>query len=236
LTAAIWLIVVQWLSSALGGYLAGRTRARWNGLHTDESTFRDTAHGVLSWALATVITVSLVAGTAAAVVSGAFHATTIVAAAGAQGVGAEGMPQPVGQAANSMAYFADSLFRSSQPAPTSAQTVTSDVRSEGTRILLTEIGGNSLSDADKTYLTQLVASTTGLSAADAAKRVDDVSGQIAQAEAKARAAAEVARKSAAHAAFYLAFSMLIGAFIGGVAGALGGVHREHHAFITRRTV
>ena len=54
ITAAIWLIVVEWLSSAFGGYLAGRTRARWNGLHTDESVFRDTAHGVLSWALAKI--------------------------------------------------------------------------------------------------------------------------------------------------------------------------------------
>src|ERR1700675_1363156 len=31
---AIWLIVVQWVSSALGGYLAGRLRTKWTGLHT----------------------------------------------------------------------------------------------------------------------------------------------------------------------------------------------------------
>ncbi len=52
--AAIWLVVTQWLSSLFGGYIAGRTRTRWNSLHTDEVFFRDTVHGLLTWALATV--------------------------------------------------------------------------------------------------------------------------------------------------------------------------------------
>ena len=53
--AAIWLIVMQWVSSAVGGYLAGRLRVRWHHLHGDESFFRDTAHGLITWAMATVI-------------------------------------------------------------------------------------------------------------------------------------------------------------------------------------
>src|SRR5690242_16469090 len=52
---AVWLIVVQWLSAALGGYLTGRLRTKWVGVHTDEVYFRDTAHGFLAWAVATVI-------------------------------------------------------------------------------------------------------------------------------------------------------------------------------------
>lgn len=53
--AGIWLIVTQWLSALLGGYLAGRLRTRWHGLHTDEVFFRDTAHGFITWAFATVV-------------------------------------------------------------------------------------------------------------------------------------------------------------------------------------
>ncbi len=53
--AGVWLVVTQWLSAAVGGYLAGRLRVRWPGLHTDEVFFRDTAHGLLAWATATVI-------------------------------------------------------------------------------------------------------------------------------------------------------------------------------------
>ena len=53
--AGIWLVVTQWLSAALGGYITGRLRVRWHGLHTDEVMFRDTAHGLLTWATATVV-------------------------------------------------------------------------------------------------------------------------------------------------------------------------------------
>ena len=53
--AGIWLVVTQWLSAAMGGYLAGRLRVRWHGLHTDEVMFRDTAHGFLTWATATMV-------------------------------------------------------------------------------------------------------------------------------------------------------------------------------------
>lgn len=221
-TAAIWLIVVQWLSSAFGGYLAGRTRARWNGLHTDESVFRDTAHGVLSWALATVIAAALLSAAAAAVVGGTFHAATTIGAASAQGMSQGGDP---------MAYFTDSLFRADPPATTPP-----DVRAESERILLTEMRDGSLSDSDKRYLAQLIATTTHLTSADAVKRVDDVSDQVSNAKKKLRENADAARKAAAHASFFTAFSLLIGAFIAAAAGALGGVHREHHALLMRRRV
>src|SRR3982751_5858950 len=32
-STAIWLIVVQWLSAGVGGYLAGRLRTKWVGVH-----------------------------------------------------------------------------------------------------------------------------------------------------------------------------------------------------------
>ncbi|THD34614.1 MAG: hypothetical protein E7773_14500 [Sphingomonas sp.] len=61
----IWLIVTQWVSAAAGGYLAGRLRTRWHGLHTDEVFFRDTAHGLLTWATATVIMAIVAVGATA---------------------------------------------------------------------------------------------------------------------------------------------------------------------------
>lgn len=53
--AGIWLIVMQWISSAIGGYLAGRMRTRWHGLHSDETFFRDTAQGLITWSVATIV-------------------------------------------------------------------------------------------------------------------------------------------------------------------------------------
>jgi hypothetical protein len=226
LSAAIWLIVVQWLSSAFGGYLAGRTRARWNGLHTDESTFRDTAHGVLSWALATVIAIGLVTAGAAGIIGGGVRAAATIGAGGVPG-----LAQAAGPGGDPIGLFTDRLFRADQPV-----TIAPEPRGEGGRILMAEMRDGSLSDADKAYLAQLVANATTMSPADAARRVDEVTQQVADAQVKLREAAEAARKAAARAAFFTAFSLLIGAFIAGAAGALGGVHREHHSRLLHRTI
>jgi len=56
---ATGMIVTQWLASAVGGYLSGRLREKWVGIRTDEVFFRDTAHGFLAWALATVLMAGL---------------------------------------------------------------------------------------------------------------------------------------------------------------------------------
>jgi hypothetical protein len=54
-------IVIQVLSSALGGYLAGRLRTIWHAVHDDEAHFRDMAHGLVTWAVATVTILILAA-------------------------------------------------------------------------------------------------------------------------------------------------------------------------------
>jgi hypothetical protein len=57
--AGLWLMGTQWLASALGGYMTGRLRTKWVGVRTDETYFRDTAHGFLAWAVATAIMAAL---------------------------------------------------------------------------------------------------------------------------------------------------------------------------------
>lgn len=51
----LYLVVIAMLSSSIGGYLAGRLRSRWISVHSDEVYFRDTAHGFLAWAFASVL-------------------------------------------------------------------------------------------------------------------------------------------------------------------------------------
>lgn len=58
-TVGAGAIVIQVLASAFGGYLAGRLRTVWHSVHDDEAHFRDTAHGLIAWALATVVMVVL---------------------------------------------------------------------------------------------------------------------------------------------------------------------------------
>lgn len=90
----IWLVVTQWLSAVLGGYIAGRLRVRWHGLHGDEVFFRDTAHGFLAWATATVV-MAIVA-----------VAATIAAGAAAPAVDANATKEAIDAARKAAAAFA----------------------------------------------------------------------------------------------------------------------------------
>jgi hypothetical protein len=100
------------------------------------------------------------------------------------------------------------------------------VRAEATRILATGIKNGDVEASDKTYLAQLVAARTGLSQADAEKRVDDVIAMVKAAETKARQVADATRRAGAYLSIYTGVTMLIGAFIAAVAAALGGRHRD----------
>ncbi len=216
---AIWLIVVQWLSAGIGGYLTGRLRTNWVGVHTHEVFFRDTAHGFLAWAVATLVVVGLITSAVSSVASGGVQAaTSVVSSVG--GGAAQGAASQIG---GQSGYLVDSLFRSDQP---SASGSPQEARGEATRILVRSVANQTMDPGDKAYLVKLVAARTGLSQADAEKRVDDVAAQAKAAEQKAREAADAARKAAASTSFFTFFSMLVGAFVASVAAAIGGRQRD----------
>jgi hypothetical protein len=245
--AAIWLIVTQWIAAGVGGYLTGRLRLRWTGVHTHEVFFRDTAHGFLSWAVATLATVALIALAGSAVLGAGTRAASNVVAGAAQG-GMQGMAQrgPAGLGTPS-GYFTDMLFRvdnppaanAAPPAGTGAPSTDNarppatgvmpghDSRAEASTILLRSIGTDMSAD-DKTYLAKLVAAQTGMSQDDAVKRVDAVNAQIKATEDKAKDAADKARKAAATASLFAFLALLIGAFIASIAAAFGGSQRDEY--------
>src|ERR1700760_3365889 len=76
----IWLIVTQWLSSALAGYITGRLRTRWIGIHTHEVVFRDTAHGLLAWAVATAVVGAVTFSATSSATGAATNAATVAVA------------------------------------------------------------------------------------------------------------------------------------------------------------
>jgi hypothetical protein len=219
LLAAVWLIIVQWLSSGLGGYLAGRTRTKWVGIHTHEAFFRDTAHGFLAWALASLLVAAFATSTVSSAVSSAGRAISSVAGGAASGA----TQAAAGQTSGPDGYFLDTLFRKDQP---DANAASQDARAEAGRVLIRAISNGTLDPGDRTYLAKLIAARTGISQQDAEKRIDEVIAQMKAAEEKAKQAADAARKASASASFYLFFSMLIGAFIASAAGAVGGRQRD----------
>jgi hypothetical protein len=211
IVGGIWLIVVQWLSSGIGGFVTGRLRTKWVNVHTHEVFFRDTAHGFLTWAVAALFGMLVVASAASSAVGTATKAAGTAVAGSAQ--------------AAARAYDVDMLYRGEKPelAASDQQTQT-----ETTRILARGIEAGGVSDSDKAYLVDQVATRTGVSHEDAQKRVDDVIAREKAAEAKAREVADTARKSASAVSIFTALSMLIGAFIASAAAAYGGSLRDEH--------
>jgi hypothetical protein len=226
-TTAIWLIVMQWISAGFGGYIAGRLRTRWVGIHTHEVFFRDTAHGFVTWAVATVLVAAIVATSFVSAIGGGVRAVSGVAAAGARGAMSGAM-----SAASSpeFTYNVDKLFRSGAAAnaPTMGDPRVGDPRLEAGHIIANALMTGSVTDEDRAYLAQVVATKTGISSTDAQKRVDDFVATAMQADAKLKAEADTARKAAAEASIYTALSLLVGAFIASVAAALGGRLRDEH--------
>jgi hypothetical protein len=200
----LYFIVMAMISSALGGYLAGRLRNRWIGVPTTEVHFRDTAHGFLAWALASVLGAVLLASPAASLLGGV----------------TSGAVQAVGSSqAGPMDGYIDALL---QPVnPTAENTADSaDTRQELTRLFSADFrNGAEPSAADRGYVAKVVAARTGLSPADADKRVSDV---IAQAKADL----DKARKAAEHLAIWLTLSLFIGAFSASLAATEGGGLRD----------
>lgn len=223
----IWIAFMQLAASGIGGYMAGRLRVKWARVHTDEVYFRDTAHGLLAWAVATLVTVAVLAGGARAALSGAIDTGAAVAQAAAPVAAAAGATAgaSAGQGrANS--YFADMILRSPN-----GDVATDSQRMEINRILLADLAAGKISGEDRLYLAQVIAKRTGLTQAEAEQRVDLVYAQAKQAadeaKAKALAAAEEARKVAAQSALWMFVALLLGAFVAAVSAIAGGRNRDH---------
>jgi hypothetical protein len=167
-TAVIWLIMTQWISAALGGYIAGRLRIRWIGTHTHEVFFRDTAHGLVTWAVATVAVAALIGSSASSILG-----------AGVRMSAASGSPPAA-------SYAVDKLFRPAHA--TNAGQGADDPRPEAFRIMASSLASGGIPDADRTYLAEMVAAKTGISRADAQLRVDD---WVSSADSARKAAAQV---------------------------------------------
>ena len=211
--AGLYLIVVAMLASTVGGYLAGRLRARWTRVHTDEVYFRDTAHGLTAWALATLMTVSVLGFSGLAVVS----AGTVGATAGLSGGATVAASQPD---SDPNAYFVDTLFRTgAAPAPGQPQDAAASRDEVGRIVGRSLTRREDLSAADRTYAAQVIAARTGIAQPEAEKRLTETMTQ-------ARAAADAARKAARNLSLWIAASLLAGAFAASFAAAEAGKLRD----------
>lgn len=206
--SGIYLILQAIVSFGFGGYIAGRTRVRFDDTGTkfdaagrDDVENRDGFHGLMAWAVAV-----LLGGALAALVGAATVSRSSAPAFNANASAAEPL----------LSFELDRLFRSPRRPPNVDM---SSARAEAGRILLTSSGHNGVGSDDRTYLVQLVAATTGLASADTERRVDN-------AIADSKTAIARSRRNTIILAFSLASATLIGAVAAWLAACAGGRHRD----------
>jgi hypothetical protein len=220
----IWLIIVQIIASAMGGYLAGRLRTMWTTIHTDEVYFRDTAHGFLAWSVGLVITAAFLASAAASLAGSAGHPARLTTASmGGATAPADWMAGSGSLDLND--YYVDLLFRTAHP---EVNGKADQLHAEAAVILTHALSQKNLSPTDRTYLAALVAADTDLSATESDDRVAEVYVELQQ-------ATDNARKAAAHLSLWLFVAFLIGAFSASYAATIGGRQRDQVKLVNNLT-
>jgi hypothetical protein len=199
----LYLILSALASYALGGYVAARSYHPAATLSGETGEYRDGLSGLLTWALATVLT-------GAFVLLGS-QALPRLAAPSAGSAG----PAASIAGENIIAFDLDRLFRGERR----AQIDYPRARAEAARILLTVSSHDGMRAEDRAELVRLVSTTTNLNAADADRRVTEVAGQ-------AKTNIVRARRSAVILAFMAGAAALLGAAAAWFAGTIGGEHRD----------
>lgn len=240
---------------SMGGYLTGRLRTKWVRTHNYEIYFRDTVHGFLAWAVASLISAVLLTTSIGTIVGGSAKVVGSVAGGAAsaslKGVmtGASGYSPMSG---STVGYFVNSLFRSGSRSSVSDnsfssgatasdttalhetlpqnQSVSPSRLAEVTGIFTNSFGSDSLPSEDLHYVAQLVSQYTGINQNEAVQRVENIYAKVQtklkDAKTAAINAAETARKTTSYIALWTFISLLIGAFVASLAATSGGRQRD----------
>jgi len=218
--AVFWAMVQQIGAFMAGGYVAGRMRTRWQGTAQHEVEFRDGLHGGLVWAVGVVI------GAALLMAAGGATARTGAEVAGKVAAATVSKTDPTDILLDAM-LRPQNVAQAAAPPPASAgrpqgpaTAITTEQRSEMSRLIASSLANGSMSSQDRAYLAQIVAQRTGVPQAEAEKRVDD-------AFKSAREAADKARRAGILAGFVTAASLVISFGAAWWAAMSGGHHRDN---------
>ncbi|MBC7755612.1 MAG: hypothetical protein H7Z20_03040 [Bdellovibrio sp.] len=250
ITTILWLAFTQIIAYGMGGYLAGRLRTKWVSVHSDEVYFRDTAHGFLTWALASLLCATLLTSVIGSIVGGSAKAgaTIIGGTSSALITGASANMDVVSKSMpssdNLTNYMIGTLFRkeptseSATAIEPSAETNVNGATSQQTNqvpdvmsIFMNSMGDATLPQSDVKYVGRVVSQNTGLSQQDAEKRVEQTFASLQEKKASAitlaKTTAEKARKVAANTSLWFFVMLLVGAFSASLAATWGGKSRDY---------
>ncbi|HLY05464.1 MAG TPA: hypothetical protein VKR31_06935 [Rhizomicrobium sp.] len=198
---AIYFFAAQAFGFAVGGHLAGRLLGALPETRGQEE-LRAGAHGLVSWAVAILGTIAIVA------------LMGLAASGGANAIGAlYGLRGSQNTTATPAAYAVDVLFRPerggsrAQVRAYRASSGDETAHAEAERIVqAATLRGGTIPPEDRARLSDLVSAQAAIGADEAMSRVDAM-------QAEARSRLDNARRAASYAALWMAVSLIFGAVV-----------------------
>ncbi len=220
--AGIWFVVSGIVASLVGGFLAGRLSGK--------SVAGTTGyHGLVSWAVTTLVVVYLLSSAVGGILGGAFGGLTSVLGGAGSALG--GTVQTAAQAA------APSLTKLSNPLDgienrvrqTSGGQDPAALRDTAAQAVRAYLSGDAAQQAQaEQRATEALAKAQGISPDEAKTQVQTYRKQyeetVAEAKKKAVVAAEATRSAATQGALYASIALILGALAAFLGGRFGAVN------------
>ena len=212
--AGVWWLVSSVVALGFGGYvsawLAG-IELRWDGL----------LHGLVTWGIATLLTIYLLTSAVGSVIGGGFSALGSVTSAAGSGVkDAAPLAQAAGVSPDMLQQEAQAYLKPANPDP--AAMTPQDAQKEVVSNLAAYAKGGPDAPAAKQRVIAIMAAQQHISTDDAAKQFDTNEQKLKQARDQAVQTAKNAADASAAAAAKTAFAGFGDLLLGAIAAAIGG--------------
>ena len=213
--AGVWWVVSSCIALLFGGYVAAWMAGialRFDGM----------LHGLITWGIASLLTIYLLTSAVGSVIGGGFNALGSVASTASSSV--KDAAKPLAQAAG---VSPDMLQQQAQvymqPTNTDPATMSpQDAQKEVVRNLTTYANGGADAPAARERIITIMAAQTHTSHDDAAKRFDDAQAKLKQTKDQAVQTAKNAADESAAAASKTSFAAFGDLLLGAIAAAIGG--------------
>lgn len=213
--AGLWWVISSIIALGFGGYVAAwlaGIEIRWDGV----------LHGLITWGIATLLTLYLLSSAVGGIIGGGFSA--IGSAASAAGSGVKDAAQPLAQAAGvSPDVIQQQTEAYLQPAnPDPATMSPQDAQKQVVTNLTTYAKGGPDAPAAKERIINIMAAQQHISHDEAAKRFDDAQAKLKQTKDQAVQTAKNAADASAAAASKASFGAFANLLLSAIAAAIGG--------------
>jgi hypothetical protein len=213
--AGIWWVISSCVALFCGGYVAA-----W--LAGIETRFDGVLHGVVSWGIATLLTIYLLTSAIGGIIGGGFSALGSVTSAAGSGVSDAVKPlaQATGVSPDMIQQQAQAYLQPTNPDP--ATMSPQDAQKDVAKNLVTYARGGTEAPAAKERVINVMAAQMKISHDDAAKRFDDAQAKLQQTKDQTVQTAKNAADASAAGASKASFAAFFVLLLGGIAAAVGG--------------